>query len=722
MTMFLAPYTAIADIDGSPLDAGFLFFGEYGKDPELFPVEVFWDADFTVPAAQPIRTRNGYPVRNGSPTKVYLKTARHSIAIKNRNSAFILMDFFNKGWDASFVTYNSQTQQKINDGFSSISEMLSITKPKDGMRVFVKSYHAGLNKGGGWFIYDSTKSAINDGVVTFNGWVRILNGQDINPYMTGAKGNWDATAQTGDDDTIAFQKCIDYLNTTYSSFRNAGKRVLSILNGSYRVGSLTIPNANGFGFEWNGEGMMTQLWLDPTSSGITVETEYTKFNNIVFNGKLKATYHSVSDPSIPEIFKFKLQSKALDIDTKFTDCEWHWGSNFARISGRGFNWVDGAIGQSTGSLCVISCDSDLVVAGTDDYHQIETAMRHFGVYNTRVDQLGFLFEIVGTHAVKDYINDIKISGNDFIGLNRVIVGLDAGIVNPSLCDNFATGLSAITNVKNITNLQDTGNNWNKLPKDTIDTAVTAIPVLYNASDSVKGLSITGATKASNISNNIILAGQAALAGQVVGAGNVDGIIINGAAFKHFSSGLALANVINNTGTAKNITITGNQLQSDASTRKRWIANPTNPESIVIDNNITIGSGFDNQRLSYTPTIYVDSTANPAGLTIVKSDASYYIKDNFVYVDFLISLSAQPAAGVLSFTLPNITPVVLESLFSGRIAGFGKVTQSYGVTTELSIEVWTTTNMAVLRVHNADFNLSSVTGNLTISGSFRYKFK
>ena len=116
MTMFLAPYTAIADIDGSPLDAGFLFFGEYGKDPELFPVEVFWDADFTVPATQPVRTRNGYPVRNGSPTKVYLKTAQHSIVIKNRNSAFILVDFNNKGWDASFVVDASgQNQQQINN-------------------------------------------------------------------------------------------------------------------------------------------------------------------------------------------------------------------------------------------------------------------------------------------------------------------------------------------------------------------------------------------------------------------------------------------------------------------------------------------------------------------------------------------------------------------------------------------------------------------------------
>jgi len=114
MTMFLAPYTAIANIDGSPLDAGFLFFGEYGKDPELFPVEVFWDSDFTVPAAQPIRTRNGYPVRNGSPTKVYLKTAQHSIVIKNKNGAFILVDFKNKGWSADFVVDGDKNQHQIN--------------------------------------------------------------------------------------------------------------------------------------------------------------------------------------------------------------------------------------------------------------------------------------------------------------------------------------------------------------------------------------------------------------------------------------------------------------------------------------------------------------------------------------------------------------------------------------------------------------------------------
>ena len=112
--MFLAPYTAIADVDGSPLDAGFLYLGEYGKDPEMFPVEVFWDADFTIPAAQPIRTRNGYPVKNSSPAKVYLKVAQHSIAIKNRKGAFVLVDFYNKGWDASFVVDGDKNQHQIN--------------------------------------------------------------------------------------------------------------------------------------------------------------------------------------------------------------------------------------------------------------------------------------------------------------------------------------------------------------------------------------------------------------------------------------------------------------------------------------------------------------------------------------------------------------------------------------------------------------------------------
>lgn len=69
--------------------------------------------------------------------------------------------------DASFVVYHGISQKKINDGFSSIAEMLLIANPKDGMRVFVK----GLQ--GGWFTYDPSKIDENDGGIIFNGWERI---------------------------------------------------------------------------------------------------------------------------------------------------------------------------------------------------------------------------------------------------------------------------------------------------------------------------------------------------------------------------------------------------------------------------------------------------------------------------------------------------------------------------------------------------------------------
>lgn len=136
MTMFLAPYTAIADVDGSPLDAGFLYLGEYGKDPESYPIPVYWNAEFTVPAAQPIRTRNGYPMRNGSPAKIYLGTTEHSVSIKNRKGAVIFTDLFNKGLDSSSIVYKGKTQYEVNENQDKFNSYQLKT---------VKEYHAAGN-------------------------------------------------------------------------------------------------------------------------------------------------------------------------------------------------------------------------------------------------------------------------------------------------------------------------------------------------------------------------------------------------------------------------------------------------------------------------------------------------------------------------------------------------------------------------------------------------
>ena len=82
------------------------------------------------------------------------------------------------GWtDLLIETLENVNQRQINDGLESIAQLAGIKNPRNGMRVFVKSYHtpnyALLSpfKGGGTRIYDSTKANINDGGLCINGWV-----------------------------------------------------------------------------------------------------------------------------------------------------------------------------------------------------------------------------------------------------------------------------------------------------------------------------------------------------------------------------------------------------------------------------------------------------------------------------------------------------------------------------------------------------------------------
>jgi hypothetical protein len=85
----LNPIPAFQDLDGSPLDDGYLYFGTANQNPITSPVTVYWDAAATIPAAQPIRTINGFPWRNGSPAIIYT-SGNVSMLVRNRNGAQVL--------------------------------------------------------------------------------------------------------------------------------------------------------------------------------------------------------------------------------------------------------------------------------------------------------------------------------------------------------------------------------------------------------------------------------------------------------------------------------------------------------------------------------------------------------------------------------------------------------------------------------------------------------
>jgi hypothetical protein len=66
------PYPAFAGTDGLPLENGYIWVGTVNLNPQVNPITVYWDAALTIPAAQPIRTLNGYPVYQGTPARFYV--------------------------------------------------------------------------------------------------------------------------------------------------------------------------------------------------------------------------------------------------------------------------------------------------------------------------------------------------------------------------------------------------------------------------------------------------------------------------------------------------------------------------------------------------------------------------------------------------------------------------------------------------------------------------
>lgn len=87
------PFEVYYDINGMPLENGYLYFGSYGLNPETNPVQVYWDSGFTNIASQPIRTVNGYADLNGSPAKVYVP-GNYSITIKNKRGELVASSLY----------------------------------------------------------------------------------------------------------------------------------------------------------------------------------------------------------------------------------------------------------------------------------------------------------------------------------------------------------------------------------------------------------------------------------------------------------------------------------------------------------------------------------------------------------------------------------------------------------------------------------------------------
>jgi len=83
-----SPYPTFTDIDGQPLDNGYIWIGTTNLNPITNPIAVYWDAALTIAAVQPIRTLGGYPANSGTPARIYVNSD-YSIQVQNRNGSVV---------------------------------------------------------------------------------------------------------------------------------------------------------------------------------------------------------------------------------------------------------------------------------------------------------------------------------------------------------------------------------------------------------------------------------------------------------------------------------------------------------------------------------------------------------------------------------------------------------------------------------------------------------
>ena len=100
------PFPAFADADGQPLEDGYIWIGTVNLNPITNPIVAYWDAGLTITAVQPIRTSGGYPVYQGTPSRIYTNSD-YSIQVQNKNGTVVYTTLNGNAFSGGSVATNA---------------------------------------------------------------------------------------------------------------------------------------------------------------------------------------------------------------------------------------------------------------------------------------------------------------------------------------------------------------------------------------------------------------------------------------------------------------------------------------------------------------------------------------------------------------------------------------------------------------------------------------
>lgn len=256
----LNPYSYLADLQGDALDGGFVYIGVADENPQTSPISIYYDAELTVPAPNPLETLIGFAANTGAPTRVYTNETAYSIEVTDRNGVQIFYEPRIQNTDMYRLDALGTLPRTVNSKLSDFINVADFGAVPDGETDCTDSIQAAIdhaNLSGGGAVY------LNSGVYMISGLTMrsrvslIGKGQDLTELRMIVGSNQDAIVG------------VNIESVTLKDLRINGQYLL----GEYNEPDVDVGNSMGGGINWSAAAFVLDDVIITNIAGIGLLSE-----------------------------------------------------------------------------------------------------------------------------------------------------------------------------------------------------------------------------------------------------------------------------------------------------------------------------------------------------------------------------------------------------------------------------------------------------------------